>query len=54
MGYEEQNMISDDTKSTLKKLLISILSLVLIPALFLCLVKECVWLVEILGLEPIR
>jgi hypothetical protein len=54
MGYEEKNMISDDTKSTLKKLLIAILSLVLIPALFLCVVKECVWLVEILELEPIR
>jgi len=54
MGYEEKNMISDDTKSTLKKLLIAILSLVLIPALFLCLVKECVWLVGILGLAPIR
>ena len=46
-------MISDDTKSTLKYLLISILVVALIPALFLCVVKECVWLVEILGLGPI-
>ena len=54
MGYEEKNMISDDTKSTLKYLLISILVVVLVPALFLLVIRECIWLVDILGLEPIR
>lgn len=54
MGYEEKNMISDDTKSTLKYLLISILVVVLVPALFLCVIRECIWLVDILGLGPIR
>lgn len=44
--------ISDDTKSNLRFLLISILAIVLLPALFLCVVKECMWLADILGLGP--
>lgn len=40
--------ISNDTKSNLICLLICILEIVLLPALFLCVVKECMWLADIL------
>jgi hypothetical protein len=52
MGYEEKNMISDDTKSTLKQLLIAILSLVLVPTLFLLVIKYLIWLALFLGMGP--
>ena len=46
--------ISNNTKSTLKQLLIAILSLVLIPTVFLFVIKYVDWLIGILGLAPIR
>jgi hypothetical protein len=55
VGYEEKNeknMISDDTKTILKQLLMTTLALVLIPTVFLFVVKYVDWLIGILELRP--
>jgi mannose/fructose/N-acetylgalactosamine-specific phosphotransferase system component IID len=52
VGYEEKNMISDDTKSTLNQLMTMLLGLVLVPAVFLLVIKWMVWLWLFLGLGP--
>ena len=52
MGYEEKNMISDDTKTILNQLLMTTLALVLIPTVFLFVVKYVDWLIGILELRP--
>tara|TARA_R110000868_G_scaffold15067_4_gene69163 strand:+ start:664 stop:828 length:165 start_codon:yes stop_codon:yes gene_type:complete len=52
MGYEEKNMISDNTKSNLTHLLIMILALVLVPTVFLFVIKYVDWLIGILELRP--
>jgi len=44
--------ISNNTKSTLTHLLITILALVLIPTVFLFVVKYVDWLIGILELRP--